>query len=173
MGVDDQIRELTEAVQELRDREEIRELFNRYGFSADTGDAKAWSEVYSEDGLYDYARGEIRGRAAFYDTIENPDCVHKRDIEGPGSLHTTGALTIRVDGLTAWAEGHTLVCVTTGPGPLRRQSPAPRPSRDRSCGPSCRIVHCIGADHIHARVSRPKVTRDQRCQAERMPGRIE
>jgi hypothetical protein len=119
MGVDEQIRALTEAVQELRDREEIRELFNRYGFSADTGDAKAWSEVYSEDGLYDYARGEIRGRAAFYETIENPDGPHKHDIEGPGSLHTTGALTIRIDGLTAWAEGHTLVWVTTGPGEYR------------------------------------------------------
>ena len=28
-------------------------------------------------------------------------------------------MTIRVDGLTAWAEGHTLVWVTTGPSEYR------------------------------------------------------
>jgi hypothetical protein len=100
-----------ERLQALEAKEEIRELFNRYGFSADSGVAQAWSEVWAADAVYERADGSIEGRAAFFDSIENPDGVHKRLIEGPGSLHTTGPLTIAVDGDAAWAEGPALVWV--------------------------------------------------------------
>lgn len=61
----------------------------------------------------------MEGRAAFQAGIEDPDGVHKREIEGQGSLHTTGPLTIRVDGDQAWAEGHTLVWVGQDAGGYR------------------------------------------------------
>jgi len=105
-----------ERLQALEAKEEIRELFNRYGFSADTGEARLWSEVWATDAVYDRADGSIAGRDAFFQSIESPDGVHKRLIEGPGSVHATGPLTIAVDGDTAWAEGPALVWVRKDEG---------------------------------------------------------
>jgi len=112
----DRIAVLEAKVAELQAREEIRELFSRYGLSADTGDARAWSEVWAREGVYDGAGGRIQGRQAFFDAIEDPQATHKREIEGKGSLHTTGSLMIRVNGDDAWAEGPTLVWVGEGEG---------------------------------------------------------
>jgi hypothetical protein len=100
----------------LKAKEEIRELFNRYGFTADGGDDTGWSEVWAEDAVYESLHGRIVGRDSFYKSVHDPEGVHKRDIEGKGSLHTTGALTICVDGDAAWAEGHTLVWVRRDEG---------------------------------------------------------
>jgi ketosteroid isomerase-like protein len=115
----DRMAALEAKVDELQAKDEIRELFNRYGFTADTGDAKGWSEVWAKDAVYDGAGGRIVGREAFFHSIEDPNGVHKREIEGKGSLHTTGALTIRVTGDTAWAEGATLVWVRNDAGGYR------------------------------------------------------
>jgi hypothetical protein len=101
-------------LQILEDKEAIRELFDRYGFSADTGDAKGWSETWAEEGVFDGGNFTSSGRPQFFKSIEDPDGVHKREIEGKGSLHTTGSVTIRVDGLKAWAEGPTMVWVRDG-----------------------------------------------------------
>jgi hypothetical protein len=111
----EQLAALQARLQLLEDKEAIRELFNRYGFTADTGDAKGWSETWAEDGVFDGGKFTSSGREQFFKSIEDPDGVHKRDIEGKGSLHTTGGVTIRVDGLKAWAEGPTLVWVRDGP----------------------------------------------------------
>ncbi len=110
---------LTRLVEDLRDREQIRELFNRYGFAADTGSAQEWSETYAPDGVYDGMGGRMTGRAQFFDAIDNPEGVHKRDIERFGSLHTTGPLTIRVDGDTAWAEGNAIVWIRSAEASYR------------------------------------------------------
>ena len=104
---------------ELKAKDEIRELFNLYGFTADCGDAKGYSRVWAEDAVYESQRGRMTGREAFRVGIEDPEGIHKREIEGKGSLHTTGSLTIRVDGDTAWAEGHTLVWVGQDAGGYR------------------------------------------------------
>ncbi len=100
----------------LEAKEEIRELFSRYGFTADTGDAKEWSEIWSEDAVYERAGATMRGRAAFFKSIEDPDGAHKREIEGKGSVHTTGPLMIQVTGARAWAEGPALVWIRSGQG---------------------------------------------------------
>ena len=104
---------------DIKAREEIRELFNLYCFTADCGDAKGYSQVWAEDAVYESQRGRMAGREAFRMGIEDPDGIHKREIEGKGSLHTTGPLTIRVDGGKAWAEGHTLVWVGQDSGGYR------------------------------------------------------
>ncbi len=100
----------------LEAKEEIRELFSRYGFTADTGDAKGWSEIWAEDAVYERAGTSMKGRATFFRSIEDPGGVHKRDIEGKGSVHTTGPLLVRVDGAKAWAEGPALVWTRAGEG---------------------------------------------------------
>jgi hypothetical protein len=110
----DRLAALEAQVAELKAKDEIREMFNRYGFTADTGDAKGWSEVWDKDAVYDGVGGRMSGRQEFFNSIEDPNGVHKREIEGKGSLHTTGSLTIRVAGDTAWAEGPTLVWVRDG-----------------------------------------------------------
>ena len=110
---------LTRLVEDLRDREQIRELFTRYGLAADTGDAREWSETYAATGTYDGVGGRMTGRAQFFDAIDNPTGVHKRDIECFGSLHTTGPLTMRIDGDSAWAEGYAIVWIRSADASYR------------------------------------------------------
>jgi ketosteroid isomerase-like protein len=110
---------LERALAELKAKEEIRELFNRYGFTADCGDAQGYAQVWAADAVYEGAAHRMEGRAAFHAGIDDPNGIHKREIEGQGSLHTTGPLTIRVDGDQAWAEGHTLVWVGQDAGGYR------------------------------------------------------
>jgi hypothetical protein len=100
----------------LEAKEEIRELFSRYGFAADTGDAKGWSEIWAENAVYERGSTRMSGRAAFFRSIEDPDGAHKREIEGKGSVHTTGPLMIHVAGTKAWAEGPALVWTRSGRG---------------------------------------------------------
>ena len=58
----------------------------------------------------------MSGRAAFFRSIEDPEGTHKREIEGKGSVHTTGPLIIHVAGAKAWAEGPALVWIRSGQG---------------------------------------------------------
>jgi SnoaL-like domain len=108
-GQTDSLAELAARVTEAR--EEIRELFNRYGFAADTGDAKGWSEVWADNGRFEMQGVTIEGRANFFRSIDDPEGVHKQKIESRGSLHTTGGVTIGINGDEAWAEGSALVWV--------------------------------------------------------------
>jgi hypothetical protein len=106
------ISELEKRLNGLEAKEQIRELLHRYGFAADTGDAKAWSEVWNEHAVYERG-GEtvISGRAAFFTAIEDPHGTHKVEIENRGSLHSINPVTVEVNGDRAWAEGSTLVWV--------------------------------------------------------------
>jgi hypothetical protein len=108
--------ELRGLVEDLRAREEIRELLHRYGFAADTGDALAWSRTYAADGVYDGPGARITGRDQLYAVLADPGGTHQQEIESRGSLHTVGGLIIRVDGERAWAEGHALVWTAAGDG---------------------------------------------------------
>jgi hypothetical protein len=94
---------------------EIQDVFNRYGFSADSGNARGWSEVWAENGVYELGgKPFIQGREAFFNAIEDPTGPHKVDIENLGSLHVTGSAMIHTDGDdTAWAEGWTCVLART------------------------------------------------------------
>lgn len=46
------------------DRAEIEDLMARYLFALDFFDADAYAETFAEDGVLDWAMGEVRGRAA-------------------------------------------------------------------------------------------------------------
>lgn len=110
----DRLAELASAVAELRAREEIRELFNQYCFAADTGSSQEYADTFAADGVYDGPTNRISGRDKFFTAIDDPNGTHKRDIEGRGSLHTVGGLTIAVDGSRAWVEGHGIVWIRDG-----------------------------------------------------------
>ena len=72
--------------------------------------------MWAENAIYERAEATIKGRAAFFQSIDDPNGTHKREIEGTGSVHTTGPLMIRVDGAKAWAEGPALVWTRSGQG---------------------------------------------------------
>ena len=46
------------------DRAEIRDLMARYLFAMDYHDADAYAGCFTEDGVLDYAMGQLEGRAA-------------------------------------------------------------------------------------------------------------
>jgi hypothetical protein len=112
----DRLAALEARLDTLEAKEQIRELFSRYGFAADTGDARRWSEIWAENAVYERGGTTISGRAAFFRSIDDPDGTHKREIEGKGSVHTTGPLIIHVAGTKAWAEGPALVWTRSGEG---------------------------------------------------------
>ena len=110
------IAELERRLQEIEDREAIREVIARYGFTADLGYDDEYVAQYTEDGEYDIGGGRVhRGHEELYEFIHNPLGGHKRYVEGRGSQHTSHNLIIRVDGDTAWAECYSVVFVRTGP----------------------------------------------------------
>lgn len=60
------------------DRALIEDLAARYLFALDFKDAKTYSETFTEDGILDYGRGEVKGRKAIFDLI---DGMNKRAAE--------------------------------------------------------------------------------------------
>ena len=52
------------------DRALIEDLAARYLFALDFRDAKAYSETFTEDGILDYGRGEVKGRKAIFELID-------------------------------------------------------------------------------------------------------
>jgi hypothetical protein len=114
MTVEERLAALEARLQEVDDREAIREVLNAYNFAADTGHARDYAETFTENAVFDMGRARMDGRAAFEKAIADPEGTHKVEIEGKGSMHTVGPVTIRVDGLKAWAEGPTMVWVRDG-----------------------------------------------------------
>lgn len=112
---EDRLDALERRLRELEDREEIREVIARYGFTADLGHDEEYVAQYTEDGEYDTGKGHHRGHHELYEFIHSPEGGHKKYVEGRGSQHTSHNLYIRIDGDTAWAECYSVVFVRTGP----------------------------------------------------------
>jgi len=110
------ISEFERRLKDMEDREEIREVVARYGFTADLGYDEEYVAQYTDDGEYDIGDGRMhRGWHQLYEFIHDPLGGHKRHVEGRGSQHTSHNLIIRVDGDSAWAECYSIVFVRTGP----------------------------------------------------------
>ena len=56
---------------EAADRLAIIELQNRYVLAMDYFDADGYAAVFTEDGVLDWARGEVKGRAAIREFMAN------------------------------------------------------------------------------------------------------
>ncbi len=106
---------LERRVQELEDKEKIRETLARYGYTADLGLSKDWVGVWTEKGVYDLGPDHkaVGSDGLLYDIITNPK-GHKT-IENR-SLHTVVNHFIRVNGDTAWAEAYSIVFIREGDG---------------------------------------------------------
>jgi hypothetical protein len=109
------LKEMERRLQELEDKENIRECLARYSFNADLGRSEEYVNNYTADGVIDLGpTTKWSGRDGLLDFIANPHGGHKA-IEGH-CMHTSMDFFIRVDGNKAWAEGYSVVYVKEGEG---------------------------------------------------------
>ncbi len=89
------------------DRAAIENLQSRYLFALDFKDAESYASTFTEDGIINWARGEIKGRKAIYDFIAsgtyNPAGSAEKGKWPAASRHFITNQVINVDGNTARA----------------------------------------------------------------------
>jgi hypothetical protein len=89
------------------DRAAILDLQGRYLFALDFQDAKAYASTFSEDGVINWARGEIKGREAIYEFMSsgmyNPARTAEEGKWPAASRHFVTNQVIKVEGNTAKA----------------------------------------------------------------------
>ncbi len=89
------------------DRAAIINLQSRYLFAMDFQDAETYASTFAEDGIINWARGEIVGRKAIYEFMASGEYNPTRDAEKgdwpAASRHFITNQVIRVDGDTARA----------------------------------------------------------------------
>ena len=89
------------------DRAAILDLQGRYLFALDFQDAKAYASTFSEDGIINWARGEIKGRKAIYEFMSSgvydPTSTAEEGEWLAASRHFVTNQVIKVEGNTAKA----------------------------------------------------------------------
>lgn len=89
------------------DRAAIIDLQGRYLFALDFQDAETYASTFAEDGVIDWARGEIKGRKAIYEFISsgtyNPAGSAEEGKWPAASRHFITNQVIKVKGNTARA----------------------------------------------------------------------
>ena len=89
------------------DRVTIMDLQGRYIFALDFKDAETYASTFTEDGVINWARGEIKGRKAIYDFIAsgtyNPAGSAEKGKWPAASRHFITNQVIKVNGNTAKA----------------------------------------------------------------------
>ena len=89
------------------DRAAIIDLQGRYLFALDFQDAETYASTFTEDGVINWARGEIKGRKAIYEFMSSGTYDPTRDAEDgkwpAASRHFITNQVIKVEGNTARA----------------------------------------------------------------------
>jgi hypothetical protein len=89
------------------DRAAIIDLQGRYLFAMDFQDAKTYASTFAEDGVINWARGEIKGRKAIYEFMAsgtyNPTSSAEEGKWPAASRHFITNQVIKVEGNTAKA----------------------------------------------------------------------
>ena len=94
----DDLESLAARVQELEDREEIRELLLAYGRALDSRDFVAFSDLFAEEeGEWIGGLGAAKGREAIFKLMDET-IGHNRPRTGPPSFHVFSNEQISVDG---------------------------------------------------------------------------
>ena len=90
--------DLAARVQQLEDREEIRELLLAYGRALDSRDFVAFSDLFAEEeGEWIGGLGAAKGREAIFKLMDET-IGHNRPRTGPPSFHVFSNEQINVDG---------------------------------------------------------------------------
>ncbi|MGM7698941.1 nuclear transport factor 2 family protein [Microbacterium sp. A84] len=104
----DRIVALEQRLRSVEDHLAIMRLLATYGPAVDAGESKAAADLWTEDGVYDVGSVErVQGHAAIAELYEG--AVHQ-DLIHRGSGHMTLHPQVTVDGDTAVAIAHSLVC---------------------------------------------------------------
>jgi hypothetical protein len=90
-----------------QDRAAIMDLQGRYIFALDFKDAETYASTFTEDGIINWARGDIKGRKAIYEFIAsgvyNPSSGAEEGKWPAASRHFVTNQVIKVEGNTAKA----------------------------------------------------------------------
>lgn len=98
---------LAARVRLLEDREALRDLIAQYGPLADSGDAQALSQLWDAEGSYDVLGfAAAKGQSAIAGLIESAE---HQSLMHDGCAHLLGPITLKIDGDTAFATGHSIV----------------------------------------------------------------
>jgi len=101
---------LAARVQQLEDREEIRELLLEYGRTLDERDFVAFSELFAESGEWVNGPTSAKGRKAIFELMDNM-IGHKAPFTGPRMYHLFVNERIDLDGDRATARTVGIVVV--------------------------------------------------------------
>ena len=103
------------------DRAAIEDLMARYLFALDYNDLDSFIAMFTDDAVFDFARGRIEGKAAILEAVQSFKArigEHYKDEDGnPAVLrHVLAHTAIRVEGNRAWTRAQWFEMANDGPG---------------------------------------------------------
>ena len=103
------------------DRAEIADLMARYLFALDYNDLDSFIAMFTDDAVFDFARGRIEGKTAILDAVRTFKArigEHYKDDDGnPAVLrHVLAHTAIRIEGNRAWTRAQWFEMANDGPG---------------------------------------------------------
>jgi ketosteroid isomerase-like protein len=104
-----------------RDRAAIEDLMARYLFALDYNDLDTFIAMFTDDAVFDFARGRVEGKPAILDAVQSFKKrigEHYKDEDGnPAVLrHVLAHAAIRVEGDRAWTRSQWFEMANDGPG---------------------------------------------------------
>ena len=103
-----------------RDRAEIEDLMARYLFALDYNDLDTFIAMFTDDAVFDFARGRIEGKANILEAVKGFKArigdIYKDEDGAPAVLrHVLAHAAIRVEGDRAWHTGFWFETANDGP----------------------------------------------------------
>ena len=104
-----------------RDRAEIEDLMARYLFALDYNDLDTFIATFTDDAVFDFARGRIEGKDAILAAVKGFKTrigeLYKDEDGNPAVLrHVLAHAAIRVEGDRAWTRSQWFEMANDGPG---------------------------------------------------------
>jgi hypothetical protein len=104
-----------------RDRAEIEDLMARYLFALDYNDLDTFIATFTDDAVFDFARGRIEGKASILEAVKSFKArigeFYKDEDGNPAVLrHVLAHAAIRVEGDRAWTRSQWFEMANDGPG---------------------------------------------------------
>ena len=103
------------------DRAEIEDLMARYLFALDYNDLDSFAGMFTDDAVFDFARGRIEGKANILEAVSNFKArigdIYQDEDGNPAVLrHVLAHAAIRVEGDRAWTRSQWFEMANDGPG---------------------------------------------------------
>lgn len=104
-----------------RDRAEIEDLMARYLFALDYNDLDSFIAMFTDDAVFDFARGRVEGKDAILAAVKGFKArigeLYKDEEGNPAVLrHVLAHAAIRIEGDRAWTRAQWFEMANDGPG---------------------------------------------------------